>query len=326
MPTPSPLASLVATLAAVCQQAQKHQSLLSKNEAATRAALIDPVLRALGWDTADVTMVVPEFAVSNKQKPDYFLKNTTGATHIVIEAKKLGEDLDKMGHTGKLIGYAFTLKPLYHFVTDGLHWHCFSPNHSQYEPYERIALISEGLLQAATQLLRLLDAAHGGYGLPAAISTAATLPASSRTAANSSEAKESKPTNQAALVPEKRFTELAQLSALALSPGQKPTVLRLPDGTQQPIQTWKDILLEVCRFLLLHKPNLTLPLPDKAGKKRFLLATEKPPVGSSTLTTYHNKPIFIYTHYSATDCIANALYAEAQLPTEVRRMKVAVAF
>jgi len=324
MPTPSPLALLVATLAATCQQAQQQQLLLSKDEAATRAALIDPVLRALGWDTADVAMVEPERTVQNKQSLDYVLKSRDGSILAVIEAKKLGEPLDKIGHVGALIGYAFSLKPTAFFITDGLSWHCYSPEHSHYEPVTTLHLAEDNLLPSALQLLRLLDAAHGGYGLPQAPDALAVkqkLP--SLPNVKNGKSKSNKLPSPPA---DKTFTELALLSALVLPAGQKPTTLRLPDGTQKPIQTWKDILFEVCRFLLLHKTNLTLPLPDKAGKKTFLISPSKPAAGASSSATYQNKPVFIYTNYSSSACIANALYAEAQLPAEALKVKVAVAF
>jgi hypothetical protein len=324
MPTPSPLAALVATLAEVCRQAAQHQSLLSKNEAATRAALIDPVLRALGWDTANVAMVEPERTVQNKQTLDYALKSLDGTTLAVIEAKKLGEPLDKIGHVGALIGYAFSLKPTAFFITDGLSWHCYSPEHSHYEPITTVHLIEDSLLPSALQLLQLLDAAHGGYGLTEVLSTAVPLLANSQAVAKSNKTK--KPIPQAVPAPGKHFIELGQLSTLAPSSRQKPTTLRLPDGTQQPIRTWKDVLLEVCRFLMLHNSHLALPLPDKAGKKTFLISATKPANGSSSPATYQAKPVFIYTNYSASACTANALYAEAQLPDEVRQVKVAVAF
>ncbi|RZK33059.1 MAG: hypothetical protein EOO61_15990 [Hymenobacter sp.] len=329
MPTPSPLASLVAVLADVCQQAKQHQLLLNKNEAATRTALIDPILRALGWDTADLYMVEPEHTVQNKQSLDYVLKSHNGIISAVVEAKKLGEPLDKLGHVGALIGYAFSLKPKVFIITDGLHWHCYSPTHSHYEPTSALHLTESTLLPMALQLLQLLDAAHAGYGLPktSVIQQEPLPPAAPISSAKGSKPKINKSVSQQSSPPiEQPFTELSSLSTLALSPGQKPISLRLPDGTVKAIQTWKDILLEVSRFLLLSKKNLQLPLPDKAGKKRFLFAFEKPAIGSSTPASYQGKPIFIYTHYSATDCIANALYAEEQLPIEARKVKAAVAF
>lgn len=178
MLTLSPLATLVATLSEVCHQAEQNHVLLSKNEAATRAALIDPILRALGWNTADVRMVEPERTVENKQSLDYVLKSPAGTIQSVVEAKKLGESLDKLGHVGALIGYAFSLKPVSFFITDGLNWHCYSPDHSHYEPTSIIELRADRLLPAALQLLQLLDAAHGGHGFsttPAAAPAAAVF-------------------------------------------------------------------------------------------------------------------------------------------------------
>ena len=39
----------------------EHRSVLQGNEAQTRMSLIDPLLRALGWDTADPALVRPEY-------------------------------------------------------------------------------------------------------------------------------------------------------------------------------------------------------------------------------------------------------------------------
>lgn len=102
--------------------------------------------------------------------------------------------------------------------------------------------------------------------------------------------------------------------------------MRLPNGVIKPISIWKDILLEVCYLVLDANPNLSLPLPDKAGKKRFLLSSTKPALGSSTQAKYQGKPVFIGTHYSAADCIANALYAASQLPAHQQATTLAVSF
>ncbi|GAB3240775.1 hypothetical protein GCM10027346_35410 [Hymenobacter seoulensis] len=66
MPVSSPLASLVTVLQTVLSSAKGNTDLLRKNEAATRAALIDPILRALGWDTANVQMVEPEKTIGGE--------------------------------------------------------------------------------------------------------------------------------------------------------------------------------------------------------------------------------------------------------------------
>ena len=72
-----------------------HEDALSKNEMMTRYALIDPVLRELGWDVSDPAAVVPEDRGTN---------NTTDYTlcdEIIIEAKRLNERLGR--HEDKLL-------------------------------------------------------------------------------------------------------------------------------------------------------------------------------------------------------------------------------
>ena len=214
LPT-SPLASVHAVIKQVCTNASSNASLFQNNEAATRAALIDPLLRALGWDTANVRMVEPERMVANKQSLDYVLKKAAGGIHCVIEAKKLGESLDKLGHVGALIGYAFSLKPQSFFITDGLNWHCYSPAHSHYQPVAMLNLREAHSIEAALQLVQWLDAALGGHGMQA--TDAAKEPATAAVALP----KTSKSTNKPeAAAPD--FIELGQLSLGDLAPGQKP--------------------------------------------------------------------------------------------------------
>lgn len=43
----------------------QHGAALQQNEMLTRYMLIDPVLRALGWDTEDPDVVVPECTTAN---------------------------------------------------------------------------------------------------------------------------------------------------------------------------------------------------------------------------------------------------------------------
>ncbi|WP_223648731.1 hypothetical protein [Hymenobacter psoromatis] len=325
MPAPSPLAALVAALANVCHQAEQNHALLSKNEAATRAALIDPVLRALGWDTADVRMVEPERTVENKQSLDYVLKGPAGAIQSVVEAKKLGESLDKLGHVGALIGYAFSLKPVSFFITDGLNWHCYSPGHSHYEPTSTIELRADQLLPAALQLLQLLDAAHSGHGLRTA-PTIASAPGAAF-ALSVAKVQSRQVSNTSAPILSKKYYPLAvDLTDPAKQLG-KPQWLRLPDGQEHALNTWKDILIKAADLVLHSQNKLTIPLPDKAGKKTVLLSWHySGKERSSQQLTYQGKTIFLDTHYSARDCVANALHLLNMLPKLKYAVEPALAF
>lgn len=327
----SPLISIYHIIQQVRLNAAANTGIFQKNEAATRAALIDPILRSLGWDTANVRMVEPERTVENKQSLDYVLKDAANNIRSVIEAKKLGESLDKLGHVGALIGYAFSLKPQTFFITDGLNWHCYSPSHSHYQPIETLNLQDADPIVAALQLIRWLDAAQSGHGIQ--LSTIGQPPAPILTLPQSAvaSAKPTKSVTKALQQPKKLksaadFVEVSQLKLLDLPAGQKPKLLRLPNGTIRPISTWKDVLLEACHLVLDTNPHLQLPLPDKAGKSRFLFSSKKPEKGSSSPAYYNGKPVFIGTHYSAADCIANALYALSKLPTGQYSTTLAVSF
>jgi hypothetical protein len=306
MSSASPLASLYTVLQAVRASAALNAPLLRKNEAATRAALIDPVLRALGWDTANVQMVEPEKTIGSDLRVDYLLHDATGKPHLVLEAKCLDASLDKHGYVSKVLGYALGFKVQTVFITDGLSWHCYSNLHKGNTEAVTFSL-ADDLLTAALHLMQWLDAVHSGYGLGL---PAATAPITSAVT----------PPNPAAVAsantPDQPvFTELAQLHPGSTGTDQKPKQLQLPDGSIMAIRTWKDILVECSRYVLDHNPSVIIPYPDKAGKKKFLLGWEKPAAGIGYKeTTLHGRPLFIYTNYSAPDCVANALHALKLLP------------
>ncbi|MFC7666139.1 hypothetical protein ACFQT0_00830 [Hymenobacter humi] len=153
----------------VRSNAENHTSIFQKNEAATRAALIDPVLRALGWDTSNVQMVEPEKSLGNELRVDYLLKDPAGKPYLVIEAKCLGSTLDKYGYVGKILGYALTLNVQTVCITDGISRHIHS--NLQQGKSEPIAFTftENTLLAAANQLVQWLDAAQCGHGLTSAV-------------------------------------------------------------------------------------------------------------------------------------------------------------
>lgn len=86
----SPISHLTEVLQKVRDSGQNFSAQLKGNEAATRAALVDPVLRALGWDIADPSRVLVEKTQTVGGKPlrvDYALLHGD-QIKIVVEAKK----------------------------------------------------------------------------------------------------------------------------------------------------------------------------------------------------------------------------------------------
>ena len=72
-----PLDDLVSVIETLQQRIRDHGESLRQNEIRTRAALIDPLLTALGWDVADPGLVMPEYDVSGR-KADYALLSGNG--------------------------------------------------------------------------------------------------------------------------------------------------------------------------------------------------------------------------------------------------------
>ncbi len=89
------------------------------NEQNTKATLIEPVLRALGWDTEDVEEVVREYRIKSRDKPvDYGLL-VLRTPRLFVEAKALGENLDDRRWTNQIMGYAGVAGVQWIVLTDG---------------------------------------------------------------------------------------------------------------------------------------------------------------------------------------------------------------
>ena len=71
------LDDLVSVIETLKQRIHDHGTSLRANETRTRMAMIDPMLRALGWDPADPSVVTPEYDVSGRWA-DYALLGTDG--------------------------------------------------------------------------------------------------------------------------------------------------------------------------------------------------------------------------------------------------------
>jgi len=89
------------------------------NEQNTKTALIDPVLRALGWDVGNLEEVSQEYKRRPQDKPvDYalFLLRTP---KLFVEAKALGQNLDDRKWSSQIMGYATVAGVKWVVLSDG---------------------------------------------------------------------------------------------------------------------------------------------------------------------------------------------------------------
>ncbi len=91
----------------------------SMNEQDTKTALIDPILRALGWHVGDLDEVRMEYKRRPSDRPvDYALILMNTAV-LFVEAKALGQDLDDRKWANQIMGYATVAGVEWVVITNG---------------------------------------------------------------------------------------------------------------------------------------------------------------------------------------------------------------
>jgi predicted type IV restriction endonuclease len=93
------------------------------DEAATKQAIILPLLQLLGWQTYDIDEVTPEFSVGGR-RVDYSLR-LSKRNEVFLEVKKPSEDLDK--HQEQLLDYSFRQGVELAILTNGTLWWFYLP-------------------------------------------------------------------------------------------------------------------------------------------------------------------------------------------------------
>ncbi len=91
----------------------------SIGEQNTKAGLIGPVLRALGWDTEDLREVHLEYRPRSSDKPVDYALLLNGQPRLFVEAKALGQNLDDRRWANQIMGYAAVAGVRWVVLTDG---------------------------------------------------------------------------------------------------------------------------------------------------------------------------------------------------------------
>jgi predicted type IV restriction endonuclease len=341
----SPLSNISDVLAQIKDSAIRYQDTLKKNEAATRAVLIDPVLRTLGWDTANTYMVEVEKTL-DQARVDYALYDNNSTVRVIIEAKSLNTNLAQPGFIMSLVNYAFTFQLQDIFLTDGIIWQHFTNFQPGNVKVERILdIVNDNPVDCGAYLVQRLDAAKFwpeeqtidklAQQVTQLESLVATLEqeVNNLKAGLASTASPGMPlvtsTRQAIIqnspqqAPKVTYFELDQVTDIT---GKRPSQFRLPNGTEIKVKRWKDVLRESCKFALQSNLNIPIPFLDRSGKKVSLFSNVKPATGISYVTEdYNGQTIFIYVNYDANNCVANARYVLQQVPNHLVHTNAAVA-
>ena len=148
-----PLHDVITTVRATIIE---HEQKLSKDETKTRYILIDPVLRALGWDVDTFEDVEVEYITIERKKVDYALLSSSQSPLVLVEAKRLNEP-NQSKNVSQLLMYCVEAGVRYGVLTDGNHWAMYDT--SLVKPLEerRTMYVVLTSLQPAVAARHLLD-------------------------------------------------------------------------------------------------------------------------------------------------------------------------
>ena len=310
----SPLANITEVLDQIRDSAELYYDTLRINESSTRAVLIDPVLRILGWDTSNPFMVEVEKSI-DQGRVDYALFDVYQEIQVIVEAKKLDANINDKDIFLSLVKYAFSSGVTDIFLTDGLRWHHFTDfKPGQQEPNKSLSLKDDNLVEVAAYLVQRLDAARY-WPEDKDVDELSRQINQLTSEINSIKLELAKIKTEA--VKEKtdaqESSKFEKLKSIGNATRTKPSALKLPNETIVAVKTWTDVLSQCCQFAIEHNQNMKLPLKDAAGKKVNLISEIRPPRGITYYETeYQGKNIFIYTNYDSNNCIRNSLYILSQ--------------
>ncbi len=126
---------LEAAVKLVKERCSRFRSDYQSNEQAVRTQLIEPILRALGWDTHDPEFVRPNAVNDEGKIPDYRLRKS-GKDILVLEAKNISIDLNNNKIIDQIAQYCYSPGIEFGVLTNGLNWLLFST--FERNPKERI--------------------------------------------------------------------------------------------------------------------------------------------------------------------------------------------
>ena len=268
------LDDLVNVIETLQQRIRDHGDSLRQNETRTRAALIDPLLTALGWDVANPSLVTPEYRV-DVGWADYALQGLGNKPSAIVEAKRLGAIVEN--HLEQAVNYCIQQGIAYAAVTDGSHWQLyrtFDPVPLAEKLVLDVRINSTQAHECALQLLLMWRPnVATGKAVPA------SAPTLSATILSPTTVEPSVNTQQTATPPEPPsgdgWTSLGDLPP-GISWRSKPSLIRFPGGEERAIQwsQWKRVLVEVVEWLIREGALTGDKCPIGQVPQRYIINSE----------------------------------------------------
>ena len=231
------LESLLECVNEIRKRIDAHGPALRKSEAQTRYALIDPLLRVLGWDTQDPNLVVPEYNSGNG-RADYALFSG-GKPAMMVEAKSL--DTPLQGVVAQGVQYC-VMEGTGHFsVTDGRHWEIYETYKAVPIDEKRVVSFdlkgqspAEICLQALALWRPSVEVGRVGPGCAPVVVSISDQP--------------TQPEPPQPPPPMHDWTSLVELEPESGDPS--PIEVMFPDGLTSDLGSWRSMLVKVTDWLI----------------------------------------------------------------------------
>ncbi len=239
-----------------------HGPALQQSEALTRYVLIDPLLRGLGWDTGDPNQVIPEYR-SAAGSADYALFGQSNKPQVIIEAKKLGAQLDFKVRQ-QVTGYCQEEGIPYAVITDGQRWEL-------YDVFKPVAMkdsiVVEIDLEGPTAKTSLDSLALWRPSVAEGNIQVGPPPVAEHSVF---------PEGKAGAIPKKEVAaplgpEWHRLTDFKPKRGSKPAAVRLHDGTEVVTVSWANLNAEILSYLKSGGHLSKSDLPFKLGNASLYL-------------------------------------------------------
>lgn len=299
------LESLLQLLETLSQRIDEHGTALKRSETLTRYALIDPLLRELGWDTSDPAMVVPEY-ISPSGTADYAIFDGDNAAPLmVVAAKPLGESLQDATMPG--IVHCFTEGIRYFAVTNGQAWDVYETHKPVPMEQKRVASFDLPSMTAAEARFQALAIWRPNM-LDGKV-TSAQSPATQRSIEKPAEAKptqtptytsaeeklrraifgdkhdghaytpearDAAPSSaQTAETPSGNWVSLADLNPPPRGNPPAPNQIMFPDGSSATLGIWNKVIIETTRWLVAngYLNDGHCPIMGSSRGTRYIVST-----------------------------------------------------
>ena len=257
------LDDLYQTIEKLRERIEDHQDKLRQSEALTRNALVDPLLRALGWDTEDPALAMPEYRLGSGFA-DYALLNA-GKPAIVIEAKKLGTPLYSAAEQS--VTYCVNAGIRYFVATDGRKW-------DVYETHRPVPLAEKKIVRfditdsPADVCLEAL--ALWRRSVQSGVVRKARTPIIESENEVPVQEEPSSDTYDVTPTPDGDWQPLTQLKPVKRD--KAPPQIRFPDGSTAQLKSWVDIPVEIVSWLDQKSRLDETVLPIEGGSTRYILS------------------------------------------------------